>query len=198
MNKSIEEILAPKPDARPRIYAYSIADKAHAGLLKVGQTTRDVKRRVAEQLATRPEVVQSAFAGNEQFANESASDSGEKNDAALPQLLTHGGVYRGLAVLPQQASGVNRVVAAELGPDASILTGVGSDIVLCQEAWDLPLVPTAVDLIQGRRDYAEFAARVVTRSDVPWTPLTAPPVAMFPTFGDNAFSESAPVMTQVL
>ena len=52
MNKTIDEILAPKPEARPRIYAYAIADKAHAGLLKVGQTTRDVKRRVAEQLKT--------------------------------------------------------------------------------------------------------------------------------------------------
>jgi hypothetical protein len=49
---TIEEILTPKPEARPRIYAYSIADKAHAGLLKVGQTTRDVKQRVAEQLKT--------------------------------------------------------------------------------------------------------------------------------------------------
>ncbi|WP_227657685.1 GIY-YIG nuclease family protein [Candidatus Magnetaquicoccus inordinatus] len=52
MTKPIEEILAPKPQARPRIYAYSIADPAHKGLLKVGQTTRDVKQRVAEQLKT--------------------------------------------------------------------------------------------------------------------------------------------------
>ena len=52
MNKTIEQILVPKPEARPRIYAYSIADQAHAGLLKVGQTTRDVKKRVAEQLKT--------------------------------------------------------------------------------------------------------------------------------------------------
>ena len=52
MSKPIEEILAPKPEARPRIYAYSIADAAHAGQLKVGQTTRDVKQRVAEQLKT--------------------------------------------------------------------------------------------------------------------------------------------------
>ncbi|MFZ5488572.1 MAG: DEAD/DEAH box helicase family protein [Pseudomonadota bacterium] len=52
MSKTIEEILAPKPEARPRIYAYSIADAAHAGLLKIGQTTRDVKQRVAEQLPT--------------------------------------------------------------------------------------------------------------------------------------------------
>lgn len=49
---TIDDILSPKPDARPRIYAYSIADEAHEGLLKVGQTTRDVKRRVAEQLRT--------------------------------------------------------------------------------------------------------------------------------------------------
>jgi hypothetical protein len=49
---TIEEVLAPKPEARPRIYAYAIGDKAHAGLLKVGQTTRDVKQRVAEQLKT--------------------------------------------------------------------------------------------------------------------------------------------------
>ncbi len=48
----MQEILAPKPEARPRIYAYSIDDEAHAGLLKVGQTTRDVKRRVAEQVRT--------------------------------------------------------------------------------------------------------------------------------------------------
>jgi len=49
---TIEDILAPKPEARPRIYAYAIADAAHHGLLKVGQTSRDVKRRVAEQLKT--------------------------------------------------------------------------------------------------------------------------------------------------
>jgi len=52
MSKPIEEILTLKPEARPRIYAYSIADEAHKGLLKVGQTTRDVKQRVAEQLKT--------------------------------------------------------------------------------------------------------------------------------------------------
>jgi hypothetical protein len=52
VSRDIEEILAPKPEARPRIYAYSIDDKAHKGLLKVGQTTRNVKQRVAEQLKT--------------------------------------------------------------------------------------------------------------------------------------------------
>ena len=49
---SIEEILAPKPEANPRIYAYSIDAKTHEGLLKIGQTTRDVKQRIAEQVKT--------------------------------------------------------------------------------------------------------------------------------------------------
>lgn len=52
MSKPIDEILAPKPSVRPRIYAYSINDEAHKGQLKIGQTTRDVKTRIGEQLKT--------------------------------------------------------------------------------------------------------------------------------------------------
>ena len=51
-NPTSDDILSPKPTARPRIYAYAIADAAHEGLLKVGQTTRDVKKRIDEQLRT--------------------------------------------------------------------------------------------------------------------------------------------------
>mgnify|MGYP006279048195 CR=1 FL=1 len=51
MNKSTEELFPSKPEAL-RIYAYSIDDEAHRGQLKVGQTIRDVKTRVAEQLQT--------------------------------------------------------------------------------------------------------------------------------------------------
>jgi hypothetical protein len=52
MNKPIDELLPAKPEARLRIYAYEIGDEAHADLLKVGQTTQDVKTRVAQQLKT--------------------------------------------------------------------------------------------------------------------------------------------------
>jgi hypothetical protein len=52
MSKTIEEILTPKPAVSPRVYAYAISDSGHRGQLKVGQTTRDVKQRVAEQLKT--------------------------------------------------------------------------------------------------------------------------------------------------
>lgn len=52
MIKNIDEILTPKPAARPRIYAYSIDDKQHKGQLKIGQTTRSVQTRIEEQLKT--------------------------------------------------------------------------------------------------------------------------------------------------
>jgi hypothetical protein len=52
VSKPIEELLPEKPYARLHIYAYSIEDDAHARWLKVGQTTRDVKTRVGQQLKT--------------------------------------------------------------------------------------------------------------------------------------------------
>ncbi|MBN2525215.1 MAG: hypothetical protein JXR76_02395 [Deltaproteobacteria bacterium] len=43
MTKSIEENLALKHSVRPRIYAYSIDDAAHKGLLKVGNCRTVIK-----------------------------------------------------------------------------------------------------------------------------------------------------------
>lgn len=52
MVKPVEDLLPEKPQARLRIYAYSIEDDDHAGLLKIGQTTQDVTTRVGQQLKT--------------------------------------------------------------------------------------------------------------------------------------------------
>ncbi|UOE43509.1 DEAD/DEAH box helicase family protein [Agromyces larvae] len=52
MPKPIDALLPEKPAARLRIYAYSIDDDQHAGRLKIGQTTQDVKTRIAQQLKT--------------------------------------------------------------------------------------------------------------------------------------------------
>ncbi|MFJ1511360.1 DEAD/DEAH box helicase family protein [Cellulosimicrobium funkei] len=49
---SIDELFPGKPESRLRIYAYEIHDEAHAGMLKVGQTTRTVQSRVEQQLKT--------------------------------------------------------------------------------------------------------------------------------------------------
>jgi len=52
VSRSIDELLPEKPESRLRIYAYEIHDEAHAGMLKVGQTTRTVQSRVEQQLKT--------------------------------------------------------------------------------------------------------------------------------------------------
>jgi len=73
MNRPVEEILAQKPNVRLRLYAYSIDDSAHAGQLKIGQTTRGVKQRVNQQLKT---------ANIKNFTIE-LDESAEKHDGAL-------------------------------------------------------------------------------------------------------------------
>jgi len=50
--KQIEEILIERPNVRLKIYAYEIENPSHEGLIKIGQTTRDVKTRIAEQTKT--------------------------------------------------------------------------------------------------------------------------------------------------
>jgi hypothetical protein len=52
LSRSLDEILPPRPEVNPRLYAYAIDAPSHAGLLKIGQTTRDVKQRVEEQTKT--------------------------------------------------------------------------------------------------------------------------------------------------
>ncbi len=68
MNKPrIDDILAPRPEARPRLYAWSSSEVAARwqGCLKVGQTTRDVNERIRQsqgqaRLAYRLEVDEAA------------------------------------------------------------------------------------------------------------------------------------------
>lgn len=51
MKVKIKEFFPKKPDLNPKIYAYT--DKSYEGLLKIGYTTVDVKKRVAEQYPTK-------------------------------------------------------------------------------------------------------------------------------------------------
>jgi molybdopterin-guanine dinucleotide biosynthesis protein len=52
MSNNVENIFPAKNKSRLRIYAYRIFDEHHKGALKIGQTTQDVKARVAQQLKT--------------------------------------------------------------------------------------------------------------------------------------------------
>lgn len=49
--KSLADLFPEKPAGEPRLYAYVLPKSSqHVGLLKIGQTTRDVKTRVQEQI----------------------------------------------------------------------------------------------------------------------------------------------------
>jgi len=92
---------------------------------------------------------------------------------AQPKLLKHGGQTQQLAVLPQSDWTVEQLthLAKQLGPDATLVEGNDAVLTVCCEASGLPLVQIATELIQCRRDYADFAERVHTRTDIQWTSL---------------------------
>ncbi|MGI9429022.1 MAG: tubulin-like doman-containing protein, partial [Bythopirellula sp.] len=94
-------------------------------------------------------------------------------DSARPTLLDLGGASSQLAILPQKQESpeLATTVRQSLGAETSVLTGAGSNMVVCCEGGQLPLARVAVDLIECRRDYAEFADRVHTRNDISWAPL---------------------------
>ena len=73
MTKPLEQIFQEQKRSKLRIYAYSIQDEAHAGQLKIGQTTQEVKVRVAQQLKT---------AGIKNYKIE-LEDTAEKDDGSL-------------------------------------------------------------------------------------------------------------------
>jgi hypothetical protein len=146
-------------------------------------------RQAVEQFASRPEVARAAMTGEKKGMSESAASSEQKSP-----LLEHGGSYRTLAVLPGHAqSDADNAFA-----NATIVSAHGNNIVTCQEAWDLPLTSIAMDIIQRRRDYADFAARVASRSDVHWAPLNVPTVQFPIVVPTDAFAAAMPMATQVL
>ena len=102
----------------------------------------------------------------------SSENQPESNRATLPQPLNHGGAVRNLAVIPQQSSPEKSINA--FSTDTTVVSDTTAEFSLCCEAQDIPLVPLAVEIIDGRRDYAEYATRVHTRKDIPWQPLVAP------------------------
>ncbi len=115
---------------------------------------------------------------------------------ARPSSLDLGGVASQLVILPQQENTeeLSDTVRDVLGCETSLLTGTEGNLVVCCEAGQLPLARVAVDLIECRRDYAEFADRVHTRNDISWVPLIDVPAP-----APMNHSESATqVLSQVL
>ena len=111
-----------------------------------------------------------SMSGEQELDEESLVDHSAQ---ARPSLLDLGGTSSQLVILPQpeNGKGLAETVRNTLGSETSLLTGAEGNLVVCNEAGHLPLARVAIDLIECRRDYAEFADRVHTRNDISWTPL---------------------------
>jgi len=97
----------------------------------------------------------------------------EYSDQTKSPLLHLGGSANQLVILPQKENRekLATTVRDALGSETSLLTGSEGNLIVCSEVGHLPLARVAVDLIECRRDYAEFADRVHTRNDIRWAPL---------------------------
>ena len=157
------------------------------GLFQTVMGSRKVMSELLDVLRTIAEKQVALAARDFSLAGEQAWDDAslaKHASQARPALLELGGSEGHLVVLPQeelnQEQRVN--VRGTLGEETSLLTGVDGNRTICCEAGQLPLARVAIDLIECRRDYAEFADRVHTRNDITFAPLvdarSSTPVAM--------------------
>ena len=94
-------------------------------------------------------------------------------EAAQPKLRQCGGAKRLLVMLPKGSACVRplELMHRELNETPSAATNCDGDLVICYELEQMSLTQAAVTLIDGRRDFAEFADRLHTRTDVNWANL---------------------------
>ncbi|MBC8872124.1 MAG: protein kinase [Planctomycetes bacterium] len=89
---------------------------------------------------------------------------------STPKLMECGGGKRMLLVAGDQSDvdRMKRKIERAAGDRITALVGPVSDALVCCEMEGVPLDNIAASLIGGRREYAELASRLHTRTDVPW------------------------------
>jgi hypothetical protein len=132
---------------------------------------RDAARRIAAEAIRAVEVTGALFPAGED-ALKAHERLAEMIQAAQPRLTQCGGAARLLLVLsePIQDPRLQSMFAARFGQPPTTAVDAHCDPALCCEMEQIPLAPLAATLIDYRRDYAEAASRLHTRSDVNWTP----------------------------
>ncbi len=94
-------------------------------------------------------------------------------EAGKPRLMQCGGAKRLLVLMPESSARARplEMLHRQLNETPSVAQDSDGDFVLCDEVERISLTQVAVTLIERRRDYAEFASRLHTRTDVSWSPL---------------------------
>ena len=97
---------------------------------------------------------------------------------AKPLLPPAGGRRRLYCVIPAEAAQTltpqflaTQIGPTEFGQPPTVIPDASGDVVLLFETGDLSVKHAAAALIDSRIDLTEVATRVLTRSDVTWTPL---------------------------
>ncbi len=93
--------------------------------------------------------------------------------AAKPRILACGGAKRLLLMLPKGSTQVRpiEILHQEMHEIPSVVENCDGDFILCYEVEQISLTQAAVSLIEERRDLAEAASRLQTRTDVSWSSL---------------------------
>ena len=93
--------------------------------------------------------------------------------SARPRLLRCGGAKRLLVMMPNGSTSAEplKILYEQLNETPSVAQNHDGDFILCYEVEQISLTQVAVSIIDGRRDYAEFAGRFHTRTDVEWSTL---------------------------
>jgi len=107
------------------------------------------------------------------------TDSGEgqlqriQKCLARPRIENCGGAERLVAVLPESTRDSQLpALLGQLSPPATVLFDADADLILVHELQDLQIPHVAQFLLDGRQDLVQVAARLHTRIDVGWTPMS--------------------------
>ncbi|MHB8969571.1 MAG: tubulin-like doman-containing protein [Pirellulaceae bacterium] len=142
------------------------------GRNKLPTVVRSMARTTVIGLMKTLDAADVMFANHRELADDS-STLAESLASARPPLLRCGGSKRLLVMLPSGSAHVRplEILHDQMHEVPSVAQNNDGDFVLCYEVEQLSLTQVAVTLIDGRRDYAEFAARFHTRTDVDWSTL---------------------------
>ncbi|MFC1758271.1 tubulin-like doman-containing protein [Planctomycetota bacterium] len=95
---------------------------------------------------------------------------------ATPKLQEQcGGDYRLLLAIPELSKpGVlSECLEQQLDETPTVIPSTSGEIILCYETEKLPLKSVLLDLIRKQPDCIEYVARLSTRIDIDWTPITS-------------------------
>ncbi|MEQ8787288.1 MAG: tubulin-like doman-containing protein [Pirellulaceae bacterium] len=130
---------------------------------------RNVVRKAVRAAQSRGDAIERMLDGDSEHAS-SGPNLRDALASATPKLLECGGAKRLLAVLPYGCNPLplQDAMEREFGETPTVVMDGAEEAIFCYEVEQLAVNHVAAALLDERRDLAEVASRVHTRSDVEW------------------------------